>query len=142
MSRSLIKLANRHVLTDEEFCNRFHRFFHDPEKRFGALSTSALIEIAKEMGLCTLAFTFANPEKIKKVLSEKPGIGILLITEKRRNKERLLIDYPHCRLVLGYHEDGRWNIWDYIGHPGHEEMEISLSDSELNEEMPHFIVLL
>jgi hypothetical protein len=93
------------------------------------------------MGLCTHAWTYVDLEYIKKLLKDNDHSGIFVNTVKMRDEAGSLIDKPHWRLVLGYHQDGRWNIWDYIGHPGHEEMEITLSDSELKEEMPHFIVL-
>ena len=132
MSKALRKLAERRgkPISLKAYCERCEKFFHP--KYYGALITSTLIEVGKELGLCSWAHTFVNLERAKRIVRESSGLFV--ITEKFWHGEARCFDGPHARLVLDY-QNNKWVLWNE-DHEGREER---LTDDDLSRQMAHFI---
>jgi hypothetical protein len=136
MSRALRKLAERcgKSISVEAYCERFEKFFLP--NCYGALTTSALFEVGRELGLCSRLDTFVSPERAKKQVEK--ASGLFLVTERYCIGERCvpIPDYMHARLVLNYRKE-QWIVWEEeMGRVGRET---PVRDVDLSGQMPHFI---
>ncbi len=136
MSRALRKLAELcgKSISVEAICERFEKFFLP--NCYGALTTSALFEVGRELGLCTRAHTFVSLERARRQVGR--ASGLFLVTERYcvGGWCKDIPNYIHARLVLNYREE-QWIVWEEeMGKVGRE---IPIRDIDLPAQMPHFI---
>jgi hypothetical protein len=134
MSIALRKLAERRgkPISLEEYCERFEKSFH---LKYGALTTSGLLKVAQELGLCSWAHTFLDIGRAKRYV--RKSSGLFVITEKFWHLNVRSWDGAHARLALDYEID-KWVLWEHRPHDreGHKKY---IRDDDLIKDVPHFI---
>jgi hypothetical protein len=132
MSKAVRKLAERrgNSLTLEQYCVRFEKLFYP---QYGALTTSGLFEVARELKLCSRAWTFVSTDTARQHVKSQ---GLFVITERYWIGDIRWIPATHVRLVLAC-DASVWVLWNE-DRDGREE---KVLETDLLRQLPHFIML-
>jgi len=125
-------------ISKDALSDRFAPRFAMWSTHCGIAPTSILFEIARDLGLCSTLSTRVNPEPVRKLFNGTGVCGIIVSTDRAKNRDGSLHEIYHYRLLL------KWDaITLTLWHPDQSGVgiEMPISISQLREEMPHFLIL-
>jgi hypothetical protein len=139
--RCLIKLSEIHKkpITKAAFLERFlPKYGNLWGAQIGGSITSTLIDIGRDLGICTHADTRTDPRKIREIASGA-CTGILVITDREVSSDGSTHPLYHCRLFRGIRDDGCWALWEPYQN-GDERDAVCYPDEYLQVCLAQFLV--
>jgi hypothetical protein len=123
------------LLKPEDFIFKFGHMFADG--RQGATTTSSLIDIGRELGLCGFASTSVDFEKVKKIYSEKRATGIFISSEWNEENS-IYSEKKHWQIMAGILPNGDWRVW----HPNLDGVDFhtDYTDDQMKIRKVHFVI--
>lgn len=108
-SQCVIMLSECHQkpLSQDEFAARFDKYFPSPDRRYGQISTSGIIDICRDLGLCSFAQSLRCLDRIREFLQKSQASGIFMFTDRDFNNPQACV--YHCSLLLD-HTDAGWTF--------------------------------
>ena len=137
-SRCLIKLSElqQRPIDRPSFIDRFATKYPAWGQQCGITNTSALIDIARELGLCSSADTRVHKDFVRELTIAKRTRGVLVITDQLPNAEGHQRMF-HCRLLCGFRQDN-WILWQ--PNQDGQEFQMLISPAELDQQLAHFLI--
>jgi len=139
--RCLIKLSELHgrPITKAAFLARFlPKYGKLWGEQIGGTITSTLIDIARELEICTHADTRTDLSKIREIAS-KDCSGIIVTTDREVSEDGTTHPLFHCRLFRGFREDSQWALWEPYQN-GEERDAVCYPDEYFRLCLAHFLV--
>jgi hypothetical protein len=140
--RCLIKLSEIHKkpIARAAFLERFlPKYGKLWGAHIGGSITSTLIDIGRDLGICTHADTRTDLRKIREI-ADGGCAGILVITDREVAGDGSTHPLFHCRLFRGFRDDGRWALWEPYQN-GEERDAVCYPDEYLRACLAHFLIL-
>lgn len=139
--RCLIKLCEMHgkPISEEKFLSvYFERYRTTWEKKCGGTMTSMVIDIARELELCTDADTRTDQQFVVSQFGKT--FGILAITDREKHDAGTFRPNYHCRLIQGRAAADVWELWEPYSDGTSGDC-VPRSFAELEKEGVHFLLL-
>lgn len=137
----LMKLTSIHKkpINLPDFVDKFAPKYPIWSTQCGVTCTSMLIDIARELNICTHAETTADYLLMKNFVTEKCTTGVLIITARSVNKFDNLIENHHCTLLLDLKANLmlRWSQYQ----DGTCGVCPPINQKDLQRLLPHFLIL-
>ena len=97
-----------------------------------------LVDIARDLEICTRADTRVSPDFVREIKNQKRFAGTIIVTDRGFDQAGAAHEFFHCRLFHGFDEIGRWLLWD-PQQDGSSRFE-AFSDTDLRECLAHFVI--
>lgn len=139
--RCLIKLREIHQkpISTTDFIAQFYKCYEKTWKeKCGGTMTSIVIDLARELRLCTDADTRTDQNHIKNKLNET--YGVLVFTDQEKQKDGTFLPNYHCRLIRGRQANDVWELWEPYADGTCRDF-VPRSFEELKQEGAHFLLL-
>jgi hypothetical protein len=108
-------------------------------EQIGGTITSTLIDIARDMGLCTYADTRTDLKKVREIIN-KGCAGVIVTTDREIDANGVKHQLFHCRLFRGFDRvNGNWALWEPYQN-GDEGDSVCYSDKDIEERLAHFLI--
>jgi hypothetical protein len=139
--RCLIKLSEIHgrPISKSDFLSQFlPKYERVWGQHLGGSITSTLIDIARDLDICTRADTRTDQSKVNEIIS-RGCAGVMIITDRELAIDGSTHQLFHCRLFRGFTNDGRWALWEPY-QDGTEKDAVCYPDKYLELCLAHFLI--